>query len=130
MRIKTIVYWATTLFVAFLIGSGGIMQTLRTQAAVEGIVELGYPVYFVVLLGIWKALGAAAILAPRFPLLKEWAYAGIVFDLSGAAVSHAVNGSPAGNVVFPTIFTLLAVTSWALRPGSRRIGDAASARTA
>lgn len=97
------------------------MQILRRPDAVTGIVRLGYPVYFVVLLGIWKTLGAAAILAPRLPRLKEWAYAGIVFDLTGAAVSHASCGSPAGNVVGPALFTLLALASWALRPESRRI---------
>jgi len=98
------------------------MQVLRTPDAVAGITRLGYPVYFIVLLGIWKTLGAATILAPRLPRLKEWAYAGIVFDLTGAAVSHAASGSSAGNVVGPALFTLLALASWALRPESRTVG--------
>ncbi len=104
------------------------MQLLRMPDAVAGIVKLGYPVYFVVLLGIWKVLGAAAILAPRLPRLKEWAYAGIVFDLTGAAVSHAASGSAAGNVVAPVLFTLLALASWALRPESRTLGTWTSNR--
>ncbi|MDP9002500.1 MAG: DoxX family protein [Myxococcota bacterium] len=127
VKAKAIGYWVTTVLTALLIGSGGIMQVLRTPDAVDGIVRLGFPVYFVVLLGIWKTLGAAAILAPRLPRLKEWAYAGIVFDLTGAAVSHAASGSAAGNVVGPALFTLLALASWALRPDSRTVGKLFSA---
>jgi hypothetical protein len=130
MKAKAIGYWVTTVLTALLIGSGGIMQILQTHDAVLGIVKLGYPLYFVVLLGIWKTLGAAAILAPRLPRLKEWAYAGIVFELTGAAVSHAASGSSAGNVVGPLLFTLLALASWALRPESRTVGKLLSAKPA
>ena len=122
MKSKAIGYWVTTVLTALLIGSGGVMQVLRTPDAVTGIVRLGYPVYFVVLLGVWKALGAIAIVVPGFPRLKEWAYAGIVFDLTGAAVSHAASGSSAGNVFGPTLFAVMALASWALRPQSRTLG--------
>lgn len=105
------------------------MQVLRTPDAIAGITRLGYPIYFIVLLGIWKTLGAAAILAPRLPRLKEWAYAGLVFDLTGAAVSHAASGSTAGNVAGPALFTLLALASWALRPESRIVGALFPAKT-
>ena len=118
---RAIAYWVTTGIIALLIGSGGIMQVMRTHDSVEGITKLGYPVYVVVLLGVWKIAGAATILAPRLPRLKEWAYAGIVFDLTGAAVSHAASGSATGNVVGPLVFTLLALASWALRPESRTL---------
>jgi uncharacterized membrane protein YphA (DoxX/SURF4 family) len=128
VKTRAIGYWVSTVLLALLIGSGGLMQTLRAHDAVAGITMLGYPVYFVVLLGIWKTLGAAAILAPRFPRLKEWAYAGIVFDLTGASVSHAASGSPIGNVIAPLLFTALAVASWALRPDSRRVSPSAPAR--
>ena len=106
------------------------MEVLRTPDAVAGIVKLGYPVYFVVLLGVWKVLGAVAILAPRVPRLKEWAYAGIVFDLTGAAVSHAASGSSVGNVVGPALFAVPALVSWALRPESRTVGTLFSAKGA
>jgi hypothetical protein len=128
VKAKAIAYWVTTALTALLIGSGGIMQVLRRPDAVAGIVTLGYPVYFVVLLGVWKTLGAAAIVVPRLPRLKEWAYAGIVFDLSGASISHAASGSPTGNVVGPALFTLLALASWALRPESRTVGTLLSAK--
>jgi hypothetical protein len=129
VKARAIGYWVTTVLTALLIGSGGIMQVLRTPDAIAGITRLGYPIYFIVLLGIWKTLGAAAILAPRLPRLKEWAYAGLVFDLTGAAVSHAASGSTAGNVAGPALFTLLALASWALRPESRIVGALFPAKT-
>jgi hypothetical protein len=122
VKLKAIGYWVTTGIIALLIGSGGIMQVLRRPDAVAGIAQLGYPVYFVVLLGVWKVLGVLAILAPRLPRLKEWAYAGIFFDLTGASVSHAASGSSAGNVLGPAIFAVVAIASWALRPESRTLG--------
>jgi hypothetical protein len=128
VKAKASGYWVTTGLIALLIGSGGIMQILRMPGAVAGITRLGYPVYFIVLLGVWKALGAAAILAPRLPRLKEWAYAGIVFDLTGASVSHAASGSSVGNVVSPLLFAALALASWALRPESRTLGTLSPAK--
>ncbi len=91
----------------------------------EAMVLLGYPLYFFHILGFWKVLGAIAILVPRFPRLKEWAYAGIFFDLTGAAASCvAVGGSGpyAFHVLAPLVLAALAIASWALRPASRIIG--------
>jgi hypothetical protein len=122
VKSKAIGYWVTTGIIALLIGSGGIMQVMRRPDAVAGIAQLGYPPYFVVLLGVWKVLGALAIVAPRFARLKEWAYAGLFFDLTGASWSHAASGSSVGNVVGPAVFTVVLMASWALRPESRRIG--------
>jgi hypothetical protein len=119
---KAIGYWLTTGIVALLIGSGGIMQVMLRPDAVAGITRLGYPVYFIVLLGVWKVLGALAILAPRLPRLKEWAYAGIFFDLTGASVSHLASGSSVGNIVGPAVFAVVMLASWALRPESRTVG--------
>ena len=82
---------------------------------------LGYPLYFATIVGVWKALGAIAILAPRFERLKEWAYAGVVFDLSSAAISHAVVGDPVGKVMGPLILLGLTFVSWAYRPADRRL---------
>ena len=86
------------------------------------------------ILGTWKLLGAAAIVVPGLPRLKEWAYAGILLELSGAALSHAAAGDPAGKVAVPLVLLVLAAVSWALRPASRRLGEllfgAAAARPA
>ncbi|MFY9852365.1 MAG: DoxX family protein [Terracidiphilus sp.] len=137
MKAKTIAYWTTTGLVAFFIGPGGLTQIAQYVGKPHGVVPvLGYPMYFFAILGIWKALGAIAILVPRFPRLKEWAYAGIFFDLTGAAASCiAVGGYGAYgfHVLAPLIICGFTVASWALRPGSRTIGvliPAAGARAA
>ena len=100
---------------------GGIAQLLHVQQNVDGIVRLGYPPYLLTILGFWKILGGTAILLPRFPLLKEWAYAGIAFDLTGAAVSNAASGMPVWHVVAPLLVLVIAVLSWAWRPAARRV---------
>jgi len=126
MKSKPIAYWITTILVAMPIGSGGVAQIAQYLANPHGVVPiLGYPMYFFAILGFWKVLGAIAILVPRFPLLKEWAYAGIFFDLTGAAASCAAvggYGAYAFHVVAPLILTGFTVASWALRPPSRTIG--------
>jgi hypothetical protein len=126
MRAKNIAYWTTTVLVAFFIGSGGASQVVQYLGNVHGVVPvLGYPMYFFAILGIWKVLGAIAILVPRFPRLKEWAYAGIFFDLTGAAASCVAVGGYgvyAFHVIAPLVIAGLAVASWALRPQSRTIG--------
>jgi uncharacterized membrane protein YphA (DoxX/SURF4 family) len=131
MNAKSIVYWTTTLLVALPIGSGGVAQIWQYHANPHGVVpELGYPTYFFAILGVWKVLGTIAILVPRFPRLKEWAYAGIFFDLTGAAASCAAVGGYgvyAFHVISPLIMTGFLVTSWALRPPNRTIDDLFSA---
>jgi uncharacterized membrane protein YphA (DoxX/SURF4 family) len=126
MKAKTIVYLVMTILVAMPIGSGGIAQIFQYRADPHGVVpELGYPMYFFAILGFWKFCGAIAILAPRFPRLKEWAYAGIFFDLTGAAASCAAVGGYGAygfHVISPLILTGFCVASWALRPESRKIG--------
>ncbi|HEX6772471.1 MAG TPA: DoxX family protein [Acidobacteriaceae bacterium] len=125
-KTKTVTYWTTTILVAFFIGSGGVAQVAQFASKPRGVVPiLGYPMYFFAILGFWKALGAIAILVPRFPRLKEWAYAGIFFDLTGAVASvTAVGeyGAYAFHIVAPLVLTVVTVASWALRPESRVIG--------
>jgi DoxX-like protein len=126
MKSKPIVYWTMTALVAFFIGGGGFAQIWQYRANPHGVVpELDYPMYFFAILGIWKILGAITILVPRFPRLKEWAYAGIFFDLTGAAASVAFvggYGAYAFHVIAPLIIAAFTVASWALRPESRKIG--------
>jgi hypothetical protein len=121
-RAKSIVYWISTILVAFSM-SGGIAQLARVPGVVDGFVRmLHYPLYFVTILGVWKVLGAVAILVPRFPRLKEWAYAGIFFDLTGAAASSAAMGGGDFHIVAPLVVAVFAMASWALRPPSRVVG--------
>jgi uncharacterized membrane protein YphA (DoxX/SURF4 family) len=125
-KAESVTYWTTTALVAFFIGSGGVAQIAQFKSNPHGIVpQLGYPMYFFAILGFWKVLGALAILAPRFPRLKEWAYAGIFFDLTGAAASCAAVGGYGAygfHVIAPLLICGLTVASWALRPLSRTIG--------
>jgi uncharacterized membrane protein YphA (DoxX/SURF4 family) len=122
MKARAVVYWIATVLVAFVLLSGGIVGLMQRPESVQGMAHLGYPAYFGLLLGVWKILGAIALLAPRFPRLKEWAYAGTFFDFTSAAVSLAAVHDPISHIVGPLLFTLVLVASWALRPASRVVG--------
>ena len=119
-----IAYWLTTALVVFELALGGAWDVLRVPQ-VRGLIErLGYPQYFLIILGIWKLLGAVALVIPRFPRLKEWAYAGVIFDLTGAIASLLFSGLiDAGTLAYPIVMTGVAAASWALRPPSRRLGS-------
>jgi DoxX-like family len=99
---------------------GGVWGALQLPPVIEIIRHLG-PAYFMTILGIWYFLAAIALLVPRFPLLKEWAYAGLIFNYTGAAVSHLVVRDRAVALASPIVFACLAIMSWALRPASRRM---------
>jgi hypothetical protein len=121
MRTRTIAYWATTGFLVFNMLSGGLAELAQLDANAEGMRALGYAPYVMTILGVWKVLGTVVLLAPRLERLKEWAYAGVVFNMTGAAVSHAVSGSEAWHVYYTGFVALLALASWALRPASRTL---------
>jgi hypothetical protein len=123
MKRKVIAYWICTVFIALCIGSGGAAQAFRVPQNVQGMTALGYPLHFIVLLGVWKVLGALTLLAPRLRLVKEWAYAGIFIDLSGAVVGSAANAGGAFHVVAPIVLIGILAASWVLRPESRRLPD-------
>jgi len=106
--------------VAAELGLGGVWDIARIPYVRELVSHLGYPSYFPVLLGIWKVLGAVALLVPGRALLKEWAYAGAFFTYTGAIVSHLSTGYDLGEVGLLVVLTALTVVSWALRPASRR----------
>jgi uncharacterized membrane protein len=129
MKMKVIVYWLTTAFLLFNLLAGGIAELLQRPDTVDGMILLGYPVYFVMILGVWKVLGTIALLAPGFPRLKEWAYAGIFFNMTGAAISHAVSGSAEWHVLYTGFLAILTLASWALRPQSRTHGVLFPAKT-
>ena len=130
MKARIIVYWIVTALTAVSMGGGGVADLLGAEEVMKGLAALGYPAYLGKLLGTWKILATIAILAPGFPRLKEWAYAGIVFDLTGAAISHAAVGDPIGNVITPLVPLAFAVASWALRPASRRMGSGSTTASA
>ncbi|XYH93318.1 DoxX family protein [Sorangium sp. So ce1128] len=123
-KARTIGYWISTGLLGLAFAAGGLADLAGSPQVLEGMAHLGYPPYFATILGVWKVLGAVALLAPRFPRLKEWAYAGIFFDLTGAAASHAAVGDAAGQVMTPLVLVTVAAASWALRPESRRLASA------
>src|SRR6266545_5129434 len=113
-------YWLATAAVTGELAVGGIWDIARLPFVRDVVTRLGYPEYFLVLLGTWKILGAAALLVPYRPALKEWAYAGAFFTYTGAIVSHLTTGYALGEVPELAVLTALTAMSWALRPPSRR----------
>jgi hypothetical protein len=120
LRWQSAGYWIATAVVAGELGLGGIWDIARLPFVADLVTHLGYPSYFLVLLGSWKVLGAFALLIPGRPLLKEWAYAGAFFTYTGAIASHLATGYDLAEVGLLAVLTALTVLSWALRPPSRR----------
>jgi uncharacterized membrane protein YphA (DoxX/SURF4 family) len=123
-----IIYWIATIWLATGMVSTGMLQLSRTQAegalsppGVYGITHLGYPVYLLTILGITKLLGVIVILIPKFPLLKEWAYAGFFFLMAGAIYSHIASGDPWKENIPSLLLLLLTLVSWYFRPPGRKI---------
>jgi DoxX-like protein len=119
-RARAVAYWTTTALVAAELGVGGIWDLLRIPYVRQVVEHLGYPTYFLVILGAWKVPGAVALIAPRSARLKEWAYAGAFFTYTGAVASHLTVGDDVGAWGFPLVFAGLTGASWALRPPARR----------
>jgi hypothetical protein len=120
-KANKIIYWIATIWLGLGMTSSSIVQLVRVAEAEANMVRLGYPSYMMTILGVWKALGVIVILAPKLPVLKEWAYAGFFFVTSGAAVSHIVMGDGFGEL-FPSLLLLtLTIVSWYFRPDSRRL---------
>lgn len=128
MKSKIIAYWAATALLCLVLIGGGGANIARAWGTLDVMRQLGYPPYILTILGIWKLMGAAALLAPGFPRLKEWAYAGVFFEMTGAAASHAMSGTPAWNIWVTVGFSLLTIVSWALRPPSRIAGTLFSSK--
>jgi uncharacterized membrane protein YphA (DoxX/SURF4 family) len=118
---RLVFYWVTTILAAAAFVVPGLGNLARAPHIAQDMAHLGYPPYFLTVLGTWKVLGAIAVLAPRFPRLKEWAYAGMLFDLTGAAASRAVMGDGATMVIVPLVIAGVVLTSWSLRPAGRRL---------
>ncbi len=123
-------YWICTALICLSFLGGGSADLLRVPQVIQGLAAVGYPPHFATLLGVWKILGVVAVLAPGFPRLKEWAYAGMIFDLVGASITHAVVGdsdammSNGGHIVVPLMIAALVMASWWLRPAGRTLKQA------
>jgi uncharacterized membrane protein YphA (DoxX/SURF4 family) len=125
-KTKKIIYWIATIWLALGFVSTGAMQLLKAkegQGGTDMITHLGYPVYILTILGIWKVLGVVAVLIPKFPLLKEWAYAGFFFAMSGAIFSHIAVGDPVNEMLPSLLLLVLTIVSWYFRPADRRLAS-------
>jgi uncharacterized membrane protein YphA (DoxX/SURF4 family) len=120
-RSTRILYWASTALTALLFAAPGLALVSRNAQFAADMARMGYPPYFLPFLGVWKILGAIVVLAPGVPRLKEWAYAGMIFDISGAVVSRAAAGDRGPELFLPFVIAGLVLLSWALRPAARRL---------
>lgn len=119
-------YWVTTIWLALGMTATGIGQLFKIksgQGAADAITHLGYPIYLLTLLGIWKMLGVIVVLTPKFPLLKEWAYAGFFFVMSGAIFSHLASGDSVVKILPALLLLILTLLSWYFRPADRKINS-------
>lgn len=120
---QKITYWFFTIWLSLGMVSTGIVQIIHMDEEVDKMKELGYPAYFLTIIGIWKLLGVIAILLPKFPLVKEWAYAGFFFLTSGAIFSHLAIGDAAVNYFGPVLLFVLTIISWYYRPNDRKMSN-------
>ena len=116
-----IIYWVATLWLSLGMVSTGMVQLVKMKEEVDNFSSLGYPAYLMTIIGGWKMLGVVAVLMPKFPLLKEWAYAGFFFAMTGAVVSHLISGHGAKEIFGPMLLLVLTVISWYFRPADRRL---------
>lgn len=116
-----IIYWVATLWLSLGMTASGIMQIIQNKEIVENSKHLGLPLYFLMLIGAWKILGVIAVLVPKFPLVKEWAYAGFFFTMTGAVFVHVAIGDPSSELFGPILLIVLTVVSWYFRPADRKI---------
>ena len=120
-RSNKIIYWVATILLAVGMLQSGIFALLRTKQWIDLVTNLGYPIYFLTILGVWKILGVIAILIPRFKLIKEWAYAGFFFAMTGALISHLAMGDSGKAILGPLFQTTFIIVSWYFRPADRKI---------
>ena len=119
-----IIYWIATIWLALGMVSTGVVQLIKTregQGGVDMITHLGYPRYLLTIIGIWKILGVIALVIPRNPLLKEWAYAGFFFIMTGAIFSHIALGDPAAELIPSLLLLVLTIISWYFRPADKKL---------
>ncbi len=125
--IRLVAYWLFTLIIAWEMEAGGIWDLLQIEYVRGVFAHLNYPLYLLFIIGVWKIPCAVAILLPRFLRLKEWAYAGAIFNYTGAAASHLLVGDGANKWAGPLVFAGFTLASWALRPPARRLAPASPA---
>ena len=120
-RRNRIIYWIATIWLALGMLSTGIVQLFQVKKEIEFILNMGYPPYFLTIIGCWKILGAITVLIPKFPLIKEWTYAGFFFLMSGALFSHLALAHSFTEIAPPLLLLVLTIVSWYFRPADRTV---------
>ena len=123
VRWRGVVYWIATGIITAELLFGGVVDLFRwPEVATQwfGVTGIGFPLYFGTILGTWKLLGALALVVPRFPVLKEWAYAGFTFTMTGAIATNLAVGAGLVASVAAAALLLIGAASWWLRPTSRK----------
>ena len=123
-RTRTIAYWISTVLLVFELIAGSVWNLSQIEWVHIQLNHLGYPLYFAYVLGVWQIGGAAVIIAPWFPRIKEWAYAGAFFEFSGAVASHLLAGDGVEVWRVPLVYAAIVIVSWALRPADRCLSNA------
>lgn len=116
-----IIFWVATIWLSLGMMITGIVQLIQMEEEVQKMNSLGYPSYFLIIIGIWKILGVIAVLVPKFPLVKEWAFAGFFFLMSGAIFTHFALADEAVEYFGPTLLLVLTIVSWYFRPEDRKL---------
>lgn len=125
-RRDKIVYWIATIWLSLGMVSTGFVQIIHLEEEATKMKALGYPLFFLTIIGIWKILGVVAVIVPKFPLLKEWAYAGFFFVMSGAIFTHLAVGDKAVEFFGPSLLLILTIISWYFRPNERKLNHSNS----
>ncbi len=119
---NVIIYWVATVLLAFGMLGSGLAQLFQAKEMVDIVVPLGYPLYFLYIIGTWKILAVVVILLPGLKLVKEWAYAGLFFVMTGAVISHLASGDESiKGIIGPFMQTIFIILSWYFRPADRKI---------
>jgi hypothetical protein len=121
LKRNKIIYWIFTLWMSLGMVSTAIVQLMKSKDEVANFTTLGYPLYLMTIIGVWKILGVIAVLIPKYPLLKEWAYAGFFFVMSGAVISHLIVADPISRTFPALLLFALVIISWYFRPAERKI---------
>ncbi len=116
-----IIYWVATIWLCMGMVSSGVVQTIQMEEEVQKMKQLGYPQYFLTIIGVWKLFGVVAVIIPKYPIIKEWAYAGCFFLMAGAIFSHVAINDGAVEYFGPSLLLVLTVVSWIFRPGDRKL---------
>lgn len=116
-----IIYWIATVWLSLGMASTGIVQIIKLEEEANKMQAIGIPMYFLTIIGVWKLLGVIAVLVPKFPLVKEWAYAGFFFVASGALFTHLAVGHEPAELFGPSLLIILTIVSWYFRPADKKL---------